>query len=54
MILCIPLKTDDINAFSVHNVDSIERLVFVVDCEEDEHQKILVAKEQDDWAEFLG
>ena len=45
------MDTDDINSFSVHDVDSIERPVFVVDCEEDNHQKILVAKEQDDWAE---
>ena len=47
------LNTDDPNAFNVHDVGSIERPVFVIDCEQDGHQKVLVAKDKDEWAELF-
>mmetsp|Transcript_37515 Transcript_37515/g.52900 ORF Transcript_37515/g.52900 Transcript_37515/m.52900 type:complete len:82 (+) Transcript_37515:188-433(+) len=47
------LNTEDPNSFNVHDVDSIERSVFVIDCEEDAHRKILVAKEKDKWTDYF-
>ena len=35
--------------FSVHDVDSIEKPIFVVDCESEEQQKILVAHDVEEW-----
>ena len=47
------LDTDDPNSFNVHDVDSIEKRVFVIDCEQDGHEKILVAKDKDEWADLF-
>ena len=40
-------------SFSVHDVESIERPIFVIDCETENHKKILVAKDVDEWANMF-
>jgi hypothetical protein len=47
------LDTNDPDSFNLHDVESIDRPVFVIDCEQDEHEKILVAREKDEWADLF-
>ena len=43
----------EMNTFSIHDVMSIERPIFVIDCETDNHNKILVAADPDKWSEMF-
>ena len=43
----------DTNSFYVHDVMSIECPIFVVDCETNNHNKILVAADPDKWSEMF-
>ena len=43
------LDPNDKNSFSIHTVESIERPIFVIDCESNDQQRILVAHDPDEW-----
>ena len=48
-----PLNPDDPSSFNVHPSDSIERPVFVIDCESETEAKVLVAREPEDWGSLF-
>ena len=43
------VESNDINSYNVHSVESIDKPVFVVDCETHNHNKIIVAHEPNTW-----
>ena len=47
------IHTESPASFNVHDAESIERPIFVIDCEIDDHKKILVAKDVDEWANMF-
>ena len=47
------IDTDSPESFNVHDVESIDRPIFVIDCEVANHNKILVAKDVDEWASMF-
>ena len=44
------MNPDEGTSFHVHLADSIERPIFVVDCELENEKKILAANDPDTWA----
>ena len=47
------LNPDDAASFNVHPAESIEKPVFVIDCESENESKVLVAHDPDVWGSLF-